>query len=70
MTYVKSRAEAESLAQALGLRSYHSKMSDEDKAAAMHSLSTGSPLVATYGLGIGLNLFSNGVPISSVDHHG
>jgi hypothetical protein len=70
MTYVRSRAEAESLAEAWGIRCYHSKLSIEDKAAALLSLSTGSPLVATYGLGIGLNLFSNGLPISTVDHHG
>ncbi len=70
LTYVRTRAEADSLARARGVECFHSRQCYDENIAALRALSSGNPIIATYGLGVGVNLMSNGQPISTVDHHG
>jgi hypothetical protein len=70
LTFVRSRAEAEIIAAKLGAACWHSKLDDETKVAALKSMAEGHRLVATYGLGVGLNIRICGQPITSVDIHG
>ena len=82
ITFVKTRAEAEKLAAkwkvSLPMRvvllrhtdqvkCHHSKLSSDDKAHALTSLAAGHPIVATYGLAVGMNLKVQGQPVKSVD---
>jgi hypothetical protein len=70
LTFVKTRAEADTLAKASGVKCYHSGQCHDENVAALRALSSGNPIIATYGLGVGVNLMSNGQAISTVDHHG
>ena len=70
LTYVKTKAEADTLAKARSVKCYHSGQCHDAKDAALSALSSGNPIIATYGLGVGVNLMSNGQAISTVDHHG
>jgi hypothetical protein len=70
LTYVKTIAEAEFFAAEHGIVYYHSKMSASEQSKALDALAAGIPVVATYGLGVGLNLKVKGKPITSVDIRG
>ena len=70
LTYVKTRAEADTLAKARSVKCYHSRQCHDENVAALRALSSGNPIIATYGLGVGVNLMFNGQAISIVDHHG
>ena len=70
LTYVKTKAEADTLAKARSVKCYHSRQCHDENVAALRALSSGNPIIATYGLGVGVNLMSNGQAISTVDHHG
>ena len=70
MTYVKTKAEADTLAKARSVKCYHSRQRHDENVAALRALSSGKPIIATYGLGVGVNLMSNEEAISTVDHHG
>jgi hypothetical protein len=70
LTYVKTIAEAESFATEHGIVYYHSKMSASEQSGALEAFASGTPIVATYGLGVGLNLMVKRKPASSVDIRG
>jgi hypothetical protein len=71
LTFVKTRAETEAFAAKWNVKCYHSKLSLVDKASALNDLSTmGTPIVATYGLSVGVNIKVKGKSVSSVDIYG
>ena len=67
LTYVKTIANAESFAAEQGIVHYHYKMSASEQSIAFAS---GTPIVATYGFSVGLNLLVQGKPVTSVDMRG
>ena len=67
LTYVKTRAEAEALAADWKVKCHHSKMSEDERANALQALASGTPLVCTYGLAVGMNLKVQEEPVTSVD---
>jgi hypothetical protein len=71
LTFVKTRAEAEAFAAKWNVKCHHSKLSQVDKSSALNALATmGTPIVATYGLSVGVNIKVKGKSVSSVDIYG
>lgn len=70
LTYVKTIAEAESFAAEQGIVHYHSMMSASEQSIAIEAFASGTPIVATYGFSVGLNLLVQGKPVTSVDMRG
>jgi hypothetical protein len=63
VTFVKSRADAESLSKLSGAACWHSKLDEAAKSQAMLDFRQGrKKLVSTYGLGAGMNLMVRGIP--------
>jgi len=58
------------LAQSLGAVAWWSKASEDEKTTALEHLENGGMLVATYGLGVGLNMKSRGKSISRIAEFG
>ncbi len=71
LTFVKRRAEAEAFAAKWNVKCHHSKLCPVDKASALNDLAImGTPIVATYGLSVGVNIKVKGKYVSSVDIDG
>ena len=71
LTFVKTRAEAEAFAAKWNVKCHHSKLSQVDKSSALNALAImGTPMVATYGLSVVVNIKVKGKSVSSVDIYG
>jgi hypothetical protein len=70
IVYVKTYSEARRVAQALGTLFWTSKQSEEEQNQAIQHLQNGGTLVATYGLGVGLNMKSRGKSIRRIAEFG